>query len=164
MSRIRPDQLLLPSVFDRLLDFEPDNRNEAPRDRAQLLRDLKASVRRDLENLLNTRILIPYIPKDLTQLESSLVNYGIPDFGNAILESSNSMEFMRKTIEEAIKQFETRFQFVRVELGFGTNNRLSRSLQFVIDGILYAEPAPEPVTFSTQLNTIANAFRVHEAQ
>ncbi len=164
MSRIRPDQLLLPSVLDRLLDLEPDNRNETPRDRAQLLRDLKTSVRRDLENLLNTRILISYIPKDLTQLESSLVNYGIPDFGNAILESSNSMEFMRKTVEEAIKQFETRFQFVRVELGFGSNNRLSRSIQFVIDGILYAEPAPEPVTFSTQLNTIANAFRVHEAQ
>ena len=163
MSRIRSDQLLLPSVFDRLLDFEPENRNETVRDRAQLLRDLKVSVRRDLENLLNTRILIPRLPIDLVHLESSLVNYGIPDFGSTILESPNSMEAMRKKIEAAIQHFETRFQYVRVELDIGRNTRFHRSIRFLIDGVLFAEPAPEPVTFRTQLNTIANEFRVQEA-
>lgn len=164
MSRIRSDQLLLPSVFDRLLDYEPENRNETVRDRSQLLRDLKVSVRRDLESLLNTRIHITYIPSDLVHLESSLVNYGIPDFGSTILESPNSMEAIRKKIQDAIQNFETRFQYVRVELDIGRNNQFHRSIRFLIDGVLYAEPSPEPVTFSTQLNTIANEFRVQEAQ
>ena len=74
------------------------------------------------------------------------------------------METMRKKILDAIQHFETRFQYVRVVLDTGRTNRFHRSIRFLIDGILYAEPAPEPVTFSTQLNTIANEFRVQEAK
>ena len=55
MAKIRDDQPLVPSVLDRLLDDEPQNTHETPKSRNQVLRDLKQSVRRDLENLLNTR-------------------------------------------------------------------------------------------------------------
>ena len=54
-SRVRDDQPLVPSVFDRLLDDEPDNSRETAASRRQVLRELKQSVGRDLENLLNTR-------------------------------------------------------------------------------------------------------------
>ena len=46
---------ITPSVFDRLLDFEPQLTSEAPKSRAKSLRELKQSVRRDIEWLLNTR-------------------------------------------------------------------------------------------------------------
>lgn len=46
---------ITPSIVDRLLDFEPTNPNEAPKSRSQGMRELKQSVRRDLEWLLNTR-------------------------------------------------------------------------------------------------------------
>ena len=163
MSRIRPDQLLLPSVLDRLIDFDPDNRFETARDRAQLLRDLKNSVRRDLENLLNTRVNFTDLPTDLSQLQTSLVNYGIPDFGTMIVDSSNSIEGLRSRIEDVIRRYETRFQDVKVELDIGSKSRFSRSIRFVIHGVLHAEPEPEPVTFSTQLHKIASEFSVEAA-
>ena len=160
MSRIRPDQLLLPSVLDRLMDFEPDNRFEAARDRGQLLRDLKNSVRRDLENLLNTRVRFPDVPEDLPQLQTSLANYGIPDFGTLIIDSSNSIDGLRIRIEDVIKRYETRFQEVKVELDVDSKSRFSRSIRFIIHGVLHAEPEPEPVTFTSQLNKIASEFSV----
>ena len=46
MARIRPDQPLVPSVLDRLLDDEPDNRNETERPRHAVLREIKQAVRR----------------------------------------------------------------------------------------------------------------------
>ncbi len=160
MSRIRPDQLLLPSVLDRLMDFEPDNRFEAARDRGQMLRDLKNSVRRDLENLLNTRVRFPDVPEDLPQLQTSLANYGIPDFGTLIIDSSNSIDGLRSRIEDVIKRYETRFQEVKVELDVDSKSRFSRSIRFIIHGVLHAEPEPEPVTFTSQLNKIASEFSV----
>lgn len=163
MSRIRPDQLLLPSVLDRLIDLDPDNRFETARDRAQLLRDLKKSVRRDLENLLNTRVSFTDLPTDLPQLQTSLANYGIPDFGTMIVDSSNSIEGLRSRIEDVIRRYETRFQDVKVELDIDSKSRFSRSIRFVIHGVLHAEPEPEPVTFSTQLHKIASEFSVEAA-
>jgi type VI secretion system protein ImpF len=163
MSRIRPDKLLLPSVLDRLIDLDPDNRFESDNDRAQLLKDLKNSVRRDLENLLNTRVTFTDLPAGLPQLQTSLVNYGVPDFGTMIVDSSNSIEGLRSRIEDVIRRYETRFQEVRVDLDVDSKSRFSRSVRFVIHGVLHAEPEPEPVTFSSQLHKIASEFSVQAA-
>ena len=92
MAEIRTDQLLLPSVLDRLIDDDPQVRHEAQRNRNQLLRDLKLAVRRDLENLLNTRVCCATWPRELTELQQSLVNYGIPDLSGASLGSSRECE------------------------------------------------------------------------
>ena len=77
MAEIRTDQLLLPSVLDRLIDNDPQVRQEAPGSRSQLLRELKQAVRRDLENLLNTRIRCLPFPREFSEFEQSLVSYGI---------------------------------------------------------------------------------------
>jgi type VI secretion system protein ImpF len=162
MSRIRSDQLLLPSVLDRLIDHEPDNRRELAKDRGQLLQELKGSVRRDLENLLNTRVPFVSIPNDLPQLKKSLFNYGVPDFNRLVVESSDALEWMRKQIEECILSFETRFQSVRVLIDPQSRSKDPRFIRFIIDGVLYAEPAPEPVRFSSQLSAVSKEFQVKD--
>ena len=86
MPELKHDQPLVPSVLDRLVDFEPDVRREAPRSRNQVLRELKRSVRGDLENLLNTRIRCIPPPPELIELKQSLVNYGISDLTGAALD------------------------------------------------------------------------------
>ena len=43
------------SVLDRLIDNEPDVSTEVIPDDSQLLRVIQGAIRRDLENLLNTR-------------------------------------------------------------------------------------------------------------
>lgn len=162
MSRVRPDQYLLPSVFDRLLDDEPDTQVETPHSRAQLLRELKTSVRRDLENLLNTRISLYPVPDDLPELKTSVLNYGIPDFTGLSMSSREQRERLRLLVEDAIRRFETRFISVRVELTAAqrSNNVQDRTVHFRIEGLLYAEPAPEPVMFDSQLRPQLGDFEV----
>ncbi len=80
MSRIRPNQLLLPSILDRLLDFEPNQSTETPPERAQKIRDLRASVRRDLEDLLNTRVSLVDCPPDLEETFQQCAQLWHPGF------------------------------------------------------------------------------------
>lgn len=161
MSRIRPDQLLLPSILDRLLDNNPEQKNETPPDRAQRIRDLRASVRRDLENLLNTRVSLVECPPELTHLSVSLLNYGVPDFGALTMGARDRREHIRKRMEVAICAFETRFQHVHVEIA---ESSTQGSLRFRIEGTLYAEPAPEPVQFESQCIAPLGEFRVGESR
>lgn len=159
MARIRQDQPLIPSVIDRLLDDEPDNQREVERSRNVVLRDIKQAIRRDLENLLNTRLrTIPY-PPELEELERSLVNYGIPDFTGLAMGTRSARERMRQIVEEAIRLFEPRFKTVRIIL-LKNDERSDRTLRFRIEALMFAEPAPEPIVFDSQLEPSTGDFDV----
>src|SRR3954454_17631992 len=116
MAEIRTDQLLLPSVLDRLIDHDPQVRKEAAQNRNQLLRDLKQAVRRDLENLLNTRIRCVPWPAELKELKQSMVNYGIPDLTGASLGSGKEREEFRRTVQAVIAIYEPRLKKLSVSL------------------------------------------------
>src|SRR5690625_7191258 len=87
MARANPRKSLRPSILDRLIDQEPHVEREATRSATQKLTDLRQSVRRDLENLLNTRYRVAEPPEDLEQHNVSLLNYGLPDFANIHISS-----------------------------------------------------------------------------
>ncbi len=116
MSKVRDDQPVLPSVLDRLIDDDVTTQRELPKLRNQVLRELKQSVRRDLENLLNTRWRCVAWPPNLAELDLSLVNYGIPDFTGANMATAESREQLRQIVERVLQQFEPRFKSVRVQL------------------------------------------------
>ena len=162
MAKIEQSQPLVISVLDRLVDLDPDTSVEAPRSRVQVLRELKQSVRRDLENLLNTRRRCVGWPPQMNELDLSLVNYGIPDFTGLHLGTSRLRDDFRRSIEEAIRRFEPRFKTVRVE--FLTNAEPEdQTLRFRIDALLYADPAPEPVIFDSSLEPNTGTFEVRGA-
>ncbi len=159
MPPIDRDQQLTPSLLDRLLDDEPGNQREAVKQRHQVLREMKLSVRRDLENLLNTRWRCVSWPPNLEELETSLVNYGIPDFTGIRFASANTQDELRTILEAVIRRFEPRFSKVRVELITNADS-LDRTLRFRIDAMLHAEPVVEPVVFDTTLKTSTGDFEV----
>lgn len=159
MARVRPDQPLLPSVLDRLLDDAPDASREPPKARTQVLRELKQSVRRDLENLLNTRWRCVSWPSGLRELEQSLLNYGLPDFTGAALGVARRREEFRRVIEKAIRTYEPRFKNVMVRL-LDNADPADRTLRFRIEALLEAEPAPEPVLFDSALEPATGNFAV----
>jgi type VI secretion system protein ImpF len=159
MARIPEDQQLVPSVLDRLLDDEPENSRETAKSRHQVLRELKQSVSRDLENLLNSRWRCTHWPPDLEELDESLVNYGIPDFSGVNFGSAESREQLRAIVENAIRKYEPRFKRVTVTL-LGNADSTDRRLRLRIDALLYAEPAPEPVVFDSQLEPASGSFAV----
>ncbi len=162
MAEISSRQTLLPSVLDRLLDENPGTTREVARSRTQVLRELKQSVRRDLENLLNTRWRPTAWPPDLTELDRSLVGYGIPDITAAELGSPGAREEFRRTVEAVIRRFEPRFKSVRVAMR-GNLEPLDRTLRFRIDAVLYAEPAPEPVSFDSAVEPATGNVEVKGA-
>jgi type VI secretion system protein ImpF len=159
MARVRDDQPLVLSLLDRLLDENPQSQQEAPRSRSQAMRDLKQAVGRDLENLLNTRWRAESWPPNLDQLEVSLVNYGIPDFTGANMSLPSEREELRRLVEQVIRRYEPRFKTVKVSLR-ENRDEFDRTLRFRIDAVLYAEPAPEPVTFDSMLEPASANFEI----
>ena len=159
MARIKPAQPLIPSVLDRLLDDEPNVRSEPPAGRNQVLRELIRAVRRDMENLLNTRTRCMSWPPEQKELRQSLVNYGVPDFTGANMASARDREEFCRVVQAVIRQHEPRFKTVKVQL-LDNSEPLDRTLRFRIDALLQADPAPEPIVFSSTLKPVTGAFEV----
>jgi type VI secretion system protein ImpF len=163
MAIITKSQKLRPSILDRLIDDRPDQKTEPAKNRHQILSELRESVRRDLEQLLNTRFR-PISPADgLKELENSLVNYGLPDLHTInFLSLEGKGEFCR-TVEDHIMQFEPRFKSVRVITMEDTWSE-DTSLNFRIEAIMYADPAPEEVVFDSSLEPISAIVSVQEGR
>jgi len=159
MSQIPSRQPLVRSVLDRLIDESPQSQREDARQRYQILRDLKNSLQRDLEQLLNTRWRCKQWPPDLSELKISLVNYGIPDFTGIQFTSAERQDELRDVIESVIRNYEPRLSEVEVQIAtdFEANNR---TCHFRIDALLMVDPAPEPVTFDTTLEPVTGDFSV----
>jgi type VI secretion system protein ImpF len=159
MPAIPRDQPLLPSVLDRLIDTAPDVRREPSRGRNQTLRELKQAVRRDLENLLNTRVRCVPWPSELKEIKRSLVNYGIPDLTGSSFGSAKEREEFCRTIRGIIAQYETRLKNLSVRL-VDSSESIDRTIRFHIDAVLHAEPAPEPIQFDSTLRLTTATFEV----
>jgi len=159
MAKIESDQPLIPSVLDRLLDDRPTASRDAPKTRNQTLRDLKRSVRRDLENLLNTRWRCTTWPENLEELELSLVNYGIPDVTGADLSTAGKRQAFLRTVERVIRHFEPRFKNVEVAV-LDNAEPLDRTLRFRINAMLRVEPTPEPVVFDSALQPVTGNVEI----
>jgi type VI secretion system protein ImpF len=157
MPPIRSDQPLVPSVLDRLLDDSPETSTEPAKNRAVLLREMKQAVRRDLENLLNTRRRNRPVPDGLADAADSLVTYGIPDFSGTGPASDDARAEFARQIEEIIRKNEPRLVRVAVELA-STPEAGDRTLRFRIDALLRADPAPEPVIFDSTLEPATTQF------
>jgi type VI secretion system protein ImpF len=135
------------SVFDRLLDYEPEMSREALPTRTRNLRHLKDSVKRDLEWLLNTRQTPDDVPDELVEVNKSLAAYGLPDFTSMSTKNPADEKRLRRSLEVAIRNFEPRLENVRVTLE--PVDETDRTVRFRIDAQLKVDPAPEPITFDS---------------
>ncbi|HYL98385.1 MAG TPA: type VI secretion system baseplate subunit TssE [Blastocatellia bacterium] len=151
---------ITPSVLDRLIDYEPKLSREPVASRYKSLRQLKQSVRRDLEWLLNTRQEITEISPDMKELRNSLAVYGLKDFSTENVKGQKGQNRLRQAIETAVTTFEPRLDRVRVNLL--PMRQAERALSFRIDARLKVEPAPEPVTFDTVLQLATGQYLVKE--
>src|SRR5687767_5986151 len=150
MAPPRSDAPLLPSVLDRLIDDSPETARDAIRSDSQLLRAIVQAVRRDLEQLLNSRRRFKTWPAELKELQHSAVGYGLPDVTGKDLASSAGREDFRRGVEQAIRTFEPRFQSVHVQM-LNNAEQIDRTLRFRVDAVLRAEPVPIEVIFDSQL-------------
>lgn len=161
MARARDSQPLVASVLDRLLDEGSVARPGRAASSGQLLNQLRESVRRDLENLLNTRQWHVVRPSNLSELDTSLVDYGIPDFAGTNLSGDNRERF-RGLVEDAIRRYETRFRDVRVDI---LDNAAvdDRTLRLRISATMNVEHSKEPLQFDTLLEPAHGSFEVKKS-
>ena len=138
------------SLMDRLVDAP------LPEDggRRVSLQDMRTSVSRDLEHLLNTRSEgARLIPDAFKECRASSLTYGILDFSSYSLLSPHDRDRIRRSLEQAIGLHESRLTRVRVTLE--PQRELDRALRFRVDALLELGEDGEKVQFDAvlQLNT-----------
>lgn len=163
MAKIEKKKNLRPSILDRLLDNEPHLNIEAEPKRHQQLKGIRTSVRRDLENLLNTRYRMISPPSNFNALESSLLNYGLPDLATINMGDSDSQTEFIRLLEKTIRDFEPRFKSVRVTFVKNIDS-VDKTLRFRVTATLYADPAPEVVVFDSILEPVSRTVSVEDSQ
>lgn len=162
MAKAPPEEVVRPSLLDRLVGEVPKN---VPGARLEVgVRELKRSVARDLEWLLNTRVWYPGSLEDWHELSRSVVNYGIPDFSGFSWTSQGDAEKICRALEIAIRRFEPRLAPRSVRVSLQPRSDLAEfRLHFRIDGILHVEPVTEPVSFDTSVEIDTGAMHVDGA-
>lgn len=146
------------SLLDRLIDREPNVKAEAVSSQAQSLRELKISLRRDLEFLLNTRRPPVAMPDGAQELPHSVFYYGLPDISGMAVTSSKDQKVLMATIERVIADYEPRL--ANVTVSFQPASGRLRVLKFVIEALLLIEPSPERIAFDTTLELTSGEYSV----
>jgi type VI secretion system protein ImpF len=164
------DRLVSISVLDRLIDLEPTPESidgkprqfntDKPMTHAESVRRLRASVRRDLEWLLNSRrIAVPPSP-DLAQVNASVYIYGLPDLSNVSLANYGDQAKLLVAIQKTIALFEPRLSDVKVVPVPDEGKKHIQRLDFRIEALLMMDPAPELVSFDTTLDGVSQSYKI----
>ncbi|CAH0990140.1 hypothetical protein SIN8267_00225 [Sinobacterium norvegicum] len=126
-----------------------------------LLQTLRESVRYDLECLLNTRYRCVSAGQQHTNLQSSLINYGLPDLSTINLSNHLGRNAFCRQIEQTITKFDPRIRRVKVttESNIDTDDP---TIRFRVEAKLFANPAPETIVFDSSLNPVTQLVAVNE--
>lgn len=151
-----------PGLFDRLMDRPVHGASSAAVSRLSL-EELKDSVARDLEALLNTRAAIRDEQlKPFPECARSIVTYGLNDFAGLSLSSTDDRAHICSSLEKAIGRHEPRLRNVRAALVVqeGTINRLN----FAITALLVLNAEQEPVNFDAVLQPSSLHYTISKAR
>jgi len=127
-------------------------------------RELRKAVARDLEWLLNTRVLVPDLWEKLGEARSSILTYGLPDLSPYSWASHGDKGAITARIEEVIRSFEPRLvaRTVKVEI-LPSKSVDDFKVRLRIDALLHVEPFSERVSFDTDVDFDSGSVRVSDA-
>jgi type VI secretion system protein ImpF len=145
--------LITQSLWNRLSESE-----EIPTAHTAAVRFLKESIRRDLEDLLNTRR--PPTPElegyDLAR--SSVINYGLDDLRSFYPSSGSSAQDIQQAVRRCIAEYEPRL--VGVSVVAEETNLDRHEIRLHIEATLPIHPAAETVSFNTMLDVASGIYSV----
>jgi type VI secretion system protein ImpF len=149
-------------LFDRLVDRDPHHgephlQRELRPMRTLDRRGLRESVRRELEQLFNTRCPIPQ--HRLVQRERSVIDYGIPDLSIFTARSHDDRVRIAQILREAVEAYEPRLSGPRVIVEQVPGEELR--LVARIEASIITDTVPEPVSFLTVLQLQEGQVSVH---
>ena len=145
-------------LFDRL-DLDPEIDDERPF-RILTREQLRASIRRELGRLLNTRCGLSL--DQVGEEERSVINYGIPDFSSLSAQNADDQILIGRIVGQTISAFEPRLQNVAVDVRPMPNSEAG--LYLFIDAMMVVGQFNEPVYFPVVLNNKNGAVEIHDSQ
>ena len=155
-------------MLDRVLQLELSRRSELRRTVMLSSQQLRRSVMRDLESLLNTtagevdmeegRIALDAFPT----VRASVLNYGVPALSGHVRTTEDVLELALR-IEASIRHYEPRIRQARVrvaEAGASAGQALTSPLELIIEGELWGYPIAEHLLVRTVLDLDAGRVEV----
>lgn len=172
MAELTSRDRLQPSLLDRLIDPEPQSRQEPVEARVLTQKQLRAAVLRDLGWLFNATRQEPEprserkdelaLWRAADQARRSVLNFGVPAFAGVTLSTLDS-EAIESAVTESIKCFEPRIDpaSLQVELKrVGANHH--NLLQLIIRGRMWAQPVPLELLLAADVDVETGNTRVRE--
>ncbi|WP_427183954.1 type VI secretion system baseplate subunit TssE [Bordetella bronchialis] len=161
MPELTSRDRLQPALLDRLTDMMPNAMSESRERRVVSMRQLRASVLRDLTYLFNAARPRVGGGRAEPAVESSVLNYGLRDFAGRTLSGIDTAS-VAEEIADAIRRFEPRIggQTLRVTPLDPAPRAGGSVLSFLIEGDLWAQPYPERLYFKTELDLEAGEARL----
>ena len=154
MAELIPKERLQPSLLDRLVDEQPEEKSEPLERRVLSMAALRQSVLRDIGWLLNARSIEPGTDLETFPFAaSSTLNFGIRDLSGSLASSLSAPE-LEQIIVSAIRKFEPRIIPDTLRVRVETEEVLNpeASVAFVIEGTLWSQPLPISLYIRSQLN------------
>jgi len=147
----RKEAYLRASLLDRLM-LPPGS----SRGGSQLVigvRELRESVARDIDWLLNSKRFLDTDLEGLKEVRTSVLNYGMPDFSPTSWRNDKELSSLARTIEELLRRFEPRLRpgSIKVTAQKPVEKDDMRP-HFRIDAVLHVDPVNEPVSFDTDVD------------
>lgn len=150
-----PELGLKPSILDRLID--PESRGTAAR-LGYSVEQMVDKVRRDLEDLLNTRRTLGVLPVGLERVMNSVMAYGLPDLVSLNALTPGQRDEIGHILESTVARFEPRLRQIRATLVESDN---LQHIKFRLEARLAVDPAPD-VAFDTILELTTGQHQVKE--
>jgi len=164
VAELGPQDRLQPSLLDRLVDDQPQNKTESRDRRVLSVRQLREAVLRDLGSLLNTENLTAtHDLDDYPLVADSVLNYGIPVMAGRTLSGAD-LKRIEKLIQEAIVRFEPRIlkDTLKVRVNVEKERMSRNAMSFDIEGELWAQPMPLHLMVRSRLDLETGDVKVSE--
>lgn len=139
------------TLFDRLLS------QDETRAQGMSIQQLREAVAADLEDLLNSRmVMLNHVIDDYVLVKKSILQFGIIDFVGLSTANPMDRDKICRSIEASISAHEPRLKHVRVEMLLDENNMGSLCLS--IQAYLNIHPLYEPVVFDALLKPTTQQY------
>jgi len=165
MSEAAGQDRLLPCLLERLADDNTSSTKEGREDRVISLRRYRESVLEDIRSLLNTARSLPADElQEFPEVAASVLNYGIPNLCGVSVSGLSPRDLEREIVE-AILLFEPRIDADSLSVRANVSSEVMSgyAVSFLIEGVLWAQPMPEQLYLSTQLDLETGRWEVQRS-
>ena len=151
---------VLPSLFDRLTDLDPEALTELRPLRVYSKDELRESVRREVSRVFNTRNLLNV--RGIQPGGLTVINYGVPDYAAYFPLSPSNQRGLAQMLARSLQAFEPRLKRVKVKVEM--IDRKQNALLVRIDALLVVESVSEPVSFPVVIRHKDGVVEVNDSE